>query len=134
MQISKIENNLSFEARIKINKPKIESKLLKSTGISLVSGGSSSIMTGASSGADMIVHNSNSAIPFAQHSSSLFDKFFEYGHKILNLFVNKGYQHNGYDASFFSGTMSSTGTGTYSQGMNTLIKGIEKDYKSKIPT
>ena len=82
----------------------------------------------------MIVHNSNSVVPFAQHSSSLFDQFFEYGHKILNLFVNKGYQHNGYDASFFSGTMSSSGAGTYSQGMNTIIKGIEKDYKNKIPT
>ncbi len=134
MQISKIENNLSFEARIKINKPKIEGKLLKSAGISSVSGGSSSTMTGVSSGADMIVHNSNFAVSFAQHSSSLFDQFFEYGHKILNLLVNKGYQHNGYDASFFSGSMSSTGVGTYSQGMNTLIKGIQKDYKSKIPT
>ena len=134
MQISKIENNSTFGARIKINKQKIESEFLQSAGSSLVAGGSSSIMTGTSSGADMIVHNSNSVVPFAQHSSSLFDQFFEYGHKILNLFVNKGYQHNGYDASFFSGTMSSTGTGTYSQGMNTLIKGIEKDYKSKIPT
>lgn len=134
MQISKIENNSTFGARIKINKQKIESEFLQSAGSSLVAGGSSSIMTGTSSGADMIVHNSNSVVPFAQHSSSLFDQFFEYGHKILNLFVNKGYQHNGYDASFFSGTMSSTGAGTYSQGMNTIIKGIEKDYKNKIPT
>lgn len=134
MQISKIENNSTFGARIKINKQKIESEFLQSAGSSLVAGGSSSIMTGTSSGADMIVHNSNSVVPFAQHSSSLFDQFFEYGHKILNLFVNKGYQHNGYDASFFSGTMSSSGAGTYSQGMNTIIKGIEKDYKNKIPT
>lgn len=134
MQISKTENSSTFGARIKINKQKIESEFLQSAGSSLVAGGSSSIMTGTSSGADMIVHNSNSVVPFAQHSSSLFDQFFEYGHKILNLFVNKGYQHNGYDASFFSGSMSSTGAGTYSQGMNTIIKGIEKDYKSKIPT
>ena len=134
MQISKIENNSTFGARIKINKQKIESEFLQSAGSSLVAGGSSSIMTGTSSGADMIVHNLNSVVPFAQHSSSLFDQFFEYGHKILNLFVDKGYKHNGYDASFFSGSMSSTGAEIYSQGMNTLIKGIEKDYKNKIPS
>lgn len=134
MQILKIENDLTFEARIRINKPVIGSKLLKSTGCSSTAGGSSTIMTGASSGADMIVHNSNSAVPFAQHSSSLFDQFFEYGHKILNLIINKGYQHNGYDASFFSAYMSGGGAGAYSHGMNTIIKGIQKDYKNKIPS
>ncbi len=134
MRISKLENCQSFEARIKINKTKLESKILKNAGSSSVAGGSSTALSGTASGADMIVHNSNSAVPFMQQSFSLFDQFAQFGHKMADEFLKNFHMHDGYDASFFSTSLSGSGTITYAQGMNTIIKGIEKNYKSKIPT
>ena len=127
-------NGIEFTARIKIYKPKLEAKIYKSAGISSLSGASSSLTAGSSSGADMVVHSSGSAVPAIQQASSLFDQFADYGHKIFNTF-QKEYTHNGYDAAFFSMSSSSGGAGAYYYGMNTLVKGIEKEYKNKkIPT
>ena len=127
-------NGITFTARIRINKPKLEAKMYKSAGMSSLSGALSSLAIGSSSGADMVVHSSGSAIPTMQHASSLFDQFADYGHKIFNA-LQKEYKHNGYDAAFFSMSSSSGGVSAYYHGMNTLIKGIEKEYKNKkIPT
>ena len=127
-------SNVQFEARIKVNKSKLEEKILKSAGSSMIGGASSSLLSGTSSGGDMVVHLSNSAVPAMQNSSGLFDQFAHYGHKFLNLFF-KNYMHNGYDASFFSLSSNGLGVGAYSHGMNTLVKGIEKEYANKkIPT
>ena len=123
-------SNIRFEARIKVNKPKLEEKFLKSAGSSMIGGASSSLLSGASMGGDMVVHLSNSAVPAMQNSSGLFDQFAQYGHKLLDVFC-KNYNHNGYDASFFSISSSGTGAGAYFQGMNTLVKGIEKEYANK---
>ena len=123
-------SNIRFEARIKVNKPKLEEKFLKSAGSSMIGGASSSLLSGASMGGDMVVHLSNSAVPAMQNSSGLFDQFAQYGHKLLDVFC-RDYKHNGYDASFFSISSSGTGAGAYFQGMNTLVKGIEKEYANK---
>lgn len=134
MIIAKIDSNLAFDANIKINKNMIENKLLKSGGISSVSGGVSTISTGSSSGADMIVHGSESAVPAMQSCSSLFDQFAKAGHKILDILMKNDIPHNAYDASFFSSTLTGFGGYNYYHGMNNIIKGIEKSYNKKIPT
>lgn len=134
MIINNTNNIPHFEARIKINKPRIESRILESAGCSSVTGGSSIIVAGTASGSDMIVHGVNSAIPSMQNSFSLFDTFVKLGHKMLEIFSKPEYKHDGYDASFFSTALTGSGIGTYSHGMNTVIKGIEKNYNTKIPT
>lgn len=134
MEVLKVNSHQSFGARIKINKNKLESSLLKSEGVSAITGGSSTIMTGVGSGADMIVHGSNSAVPAMQSGSSLFDDFAKLGHDLLNRLFNKYPQHNVYDASFFSMTSTTGGLHAYVHGMDNIIKGIKKDYNNKIPT
>lgn len=132
MIISSINNSPHFEARIKINKQKIGNALLKTAGEASSTGGISTISTGVASGADMTVHNFESAVPSMQRASSLFDQFAEFGHKAFKILAERGYQHNGYDASFFSSSMSTGGTLGYMQGMNNIVKAIEN--KRKIPT
>ena len=134
MKINMIENQPQFTAKIRINKPKIYNALLESGGEDSVSGGISTISTGASLGADMTVHNLESSVPIMQGISSLFNQFAEFGHKILKAFLKEGYEHNGYDASFFGTSMSGSGSLTYSQGMNNIIKAFDNKHKSKIPT
>lgn len=134
MKINRIENQPQFTARIRINKPKIYNALLESGGEDSVSGGISTISTGAALGADMTVHNLESSVPIMQGISSLFNQFAEFGHKILKAFLKEGYEHNGYDASFFGTSMSGSGSLTYSQGMNNIIKAFDNKHKSKIPT
>ena len=127
-------SNIQFEARIKINKPKFEEKILKCTGSSMIGGASTASSSGAAFGADMVAHISNDAVPVMQHSSSLFDQFADMGHKLFNAALPK-YEHNGYDASFFSSSSGATGIGAYVKGMNTLIKGIDKEFTNRnIPT
>ena len=134
MKINKIDNQPQFTARIRINKPKIYNTLLESCGEDSVSGGISTISTGAALGADMTVHNLESSVPVMQGVSSLFNQFAEFGHKILKAFLKEGYEHNGYDASFFGTSMSVSGSLTYSQGMNNVIKVLESKNKRKLPT
>lgn len=134
MEVLKVNTHLNFGARIKISKNKLESSLLKSEGVSAVTGGSSTIVTGAGSGADMMVHGSNNVVPAMQSSSSLFDDFAKFGHDLLNRLMYKPPVHNAYDASFFSTTSTAMGAQVYSHGMNNIIKGIQKDYNNKIPT
>ena len=134
MEVLKVNTHLNFGARIKISKNKLESSLLKSEGVSAVTGGSSTIVTGAGSGADMMVHGSNNAVPAMQSSSSLFEDFAKFGHELLSRLMNKPPEHNAYDASFFSTTSTAMGAQVYSHGMNNIIKGIQKDYNNKIPT
>ncbi len=132
MIINSINNTPHFGARIKINKQKIGNSLLKTAGEASSTGGISTISTGAASGADMTVHNFESAVPSMQQVSSLFDQAAEFGHKTFNVLAQKGYEHNGYDASFFSLSASTGGTLGYMQGMNNIIKAIEN--KRKIPS
>ena len=135
MKIDAINSNASFGAKIKIGKQKILNNLLETGGTSSVFGGSSTISAGVASGSDMIVHNSESAVPVMQWSSGMFDQFADFGHKFqVSIFDNQGYKHNGYDASFFSTSMSANGSVTYTQGMNNIVKGIENKQKLKIPT
>lgn len=134
MRIYATNNCTSFGARIKINKQKIYDNLLRSAGETSVTGGSSGILTGTASGADMIVHGMPSAVPSAQNSSAMFDQFAHYGHKILDTLSNGKVEHGAYDASFFSSSMSTSGALTYSHGMDTIIKAINKSYERKIPT
>ncbi len=133
MEINKT-NNVQFGAKIKLIKPDIKTSLLKIGGSASVATGTSSVGVGASSGADMIVHGSNSAVPFMQSSSSLFDVFAQTAHKMLNSLVRNEYQHGAFDASFFSSVTSTAGSGTYAHGMNNIIKAIERNYSKKIPS
>ena len=134
MKINRIENQPQFTARIRINKPKIYNTLLESSGENSVFGGLSTISTGAASGADMTVHNMECLVPFMEESSSLFNQLAEFGHKVLKTFLKNGYEHDGYDASFFGTSMSGSGSLTYSHGMDNIIKAFENKNKSKIPT
>ena len=134
MRIYATDNCTSFGARIKINKQKIYDNLLKSAGEASVTGGSSSLLAGTSSGADMVVHGMPSAVPSAQNSSAMFDQFSHYGHKILKALFNGKFEHEAYDASFFSTSMSTSGVLTYSNGMDTIVKAINRGYERKIPT
>lgn len=126
-------NNIHFGAKIRLM-PEISSPILKAGGSSSVGTGISVISSGLASGADVIVHCSDSAVPFMQKCFSLFEHFANAGHKMMDLFVKWKYKHNGYDASFFSTTMSSLGSASYAQGMNYIVKGINKSYHSKMPT
>jgi len=133
MKIYATENKTAFSARIKINKQKMYNSALKSTGEVSVTGGSSTVLSGASSGADMIVHGVPSAIPVMQHSSSLFDQFAQYGHKIFEYIFRAKYVPNTYDEALFSTSMTGSGSLSYSYGMDNIIEAIKRSYKNRIP-
>lgn len=134
MEIRTTEYSTLFGAKIKIDKQKIGNKFQQYTGETSIFGGSSTISSALASGADVVIHESNSAAPYIQNSSSIFDQLSRHGHKMLGILLKNNHAHNGYDASFFSSVQSITGIMVYSNGINNTIKGMEKIYKNKIPT